>query len=420
MSRLLGAMRPTVGFLATEAILAILFSSPTPALAVDGTHPNGAVICEGGAPYYGSGAFYGVTSTGGANNLGVVYKIATDVSHTETILHAFTGADGSNPTGMLAGPPNVAGVSTLYGVTSNGGAHSDGTIYKISTSGTFTTLYSFSGVDGIHPTSVIWDGADALYGTCSAGGTASSGTIFRFSLSTSTLTVLRSLSSADGTNPSSNLFLDGTTLYGAAPNGGSGYGTVFSIGTGGTAFTVLHSFNSTAGANPACRLIKQVGTTTTLLGTTKSGGTNNTGTIFSINENGSGFTQLATFGAGGASNLTGVNPVDGFSTYTTGSGGGTTYWGLTSGGGTGNGGVLYAFTIANGIQGMVYFTSNTTNSFYAMGYSPVGPPAIFPTIVGGPLFYMVSNYYGGTSNNNNGVLFAWVGNQPDMYHTFGL
>ena len=119
--------------------------------------------------------------------------------------------------------------------------------------------------------------------------------------------------------------------------------------------------------------------------------------------------------------MTGVNPVDGFSSYTTTSGGGTTYWGLTSGGGgTGNGGVLYAFTIANGIQGMVDFTSDPNNAFYAMGYSPVGPPTIVPTIVGGPLFYMVSNYYGGTNNNNNGVLFAWVGNQPDMYHTFGL
>ena len=244
MSRLSGAVRPSVGLFATSAILTSFLYSSMPAMAVDGTHPSGAAICEGGAPYYGSGAFYGVTYTGGANNLGIVYKLATDVPHTETILHSFTGADGSNPVGMLAGPPNVAGVSTLYGVTSNGGAHSDGTIYKITTGGAFTTLYSFSGVDGIHPTSVIWDGASTIYGTCSAGGSFSKGTLFRFSLTTSTLTVLRSLNTADGTNPTAGLFLDGSTLYGTAPNGGSGYGTAFSIGTGGASFTVLHAFNS--------------------------------------------------------------------------------------------------------------------------------------------------------------------------------
>ena len=82
---------------------------------------------------------------------------------------------------------------------------------------------------------------------------------------------------SDGANPYAGLILSGITLYGTALNGGgSGAGTVFSLNTDGTGFTNLHSFNSgSAGGYPYAGLILSGNT---LYGTTSSGW----GTVFSL------------------------------------------------------------------------------------------------------------------------------------------
>src|ERR1700723_2429418 len=101
-------------------------------------------------PVVGSdGAIYGMTSVGGQNGNGVLYRFDRN-TYQYTVLHTFSAlnANGENadgaPPGMALprGPGNV-----IYGMASFGGQNGDGTIFKITASGTFTVLYTFSALN---------------------------------------------------------------------------------------------------------------------------------------------------------------------------------------------------------------------------------------------------------------------------------
>jgi uncharacterized repeat protein (TIGR03803 family) len=252
---------------------------------------------------------FGTTRYGGTNNVGTIYAVNTDGTGF-TILHSFTGGDdGDTPESRL-----VLSGSTLYGTTAGGGVNRGGTVFSINTSGmNFTPLYSFTGGnDGGNPNTggLILSGG-VLYGTTVGGGTNNNGTVFKINTGNSSFTSLYSFSAtaycpqensytnSDGANPSSGLVLSGGTLYGTANGGGvNGVGTVFAINTGGTGFTNLHSFsqviNSTNsdGAGPAAGLVLAGGR---LYGSANGGGSYGSGTLFSLNINGTGFTLLHTF-----------------------------------------------------------------------------------------------------------------------------
>lgn len=131
---------------------------------------NGA---DGGYPVAGllldaSGNLYGTASQGGDAicQCGVVFKI--DLNGQYTVIHSFIrGADGATPKAGLV--EDTAG--NLYGTTSSGGASNVGTIFKIDTAGNETILYSFTGgADGASPNGLLLSGDGALYGTTFAGG----------------------------------------------------------------------------------------------------------------------------------------------------------------------------------------------------------------------------------------------------------
>jgi hypothetical protein len=97
---------------------------------------------------------------------------------------------------------------------------------------------------------------------------------------------------SDGANPRGSLIVSGSTLYGTAYNGGLfGSGTMFSMNTNGTGFTNLYTFtaNSTApytnsdGAHPNAALLLSGNT---LYGTAYNGGDPGVnveyGTVFSL------------------------------------------------------------------------------------------------------------------------------------------
>ena len=270
--------------------------------------------------------------------------------------HSTLSDEGYSPYGGV-----VLSGSTLYGTTQFGGGPNSGTVFAVKIDGTgYTNLYSFtqlrntlpSGLgdntnsDGAYPVASLIVSGSMLYGTTSEGGTGGNGTVFALNTDGSGFTVLHQftpepgVTNSDGASPQSGLLLAGGTLYGTAEFGGgfSDNGTVFTVNTNGSGFTNLHSFSGGSdGANPEGGLILSGGT---LYGTTSAGGlaTNSfgSGTVFAVNTNGSGFTTLHSFSGGSD----GFSPSDGLILS------GFTLYGTAGGGGSAGDGTVFSLFFA--------------------------------------------------------------------------
>ena len=229
------------------------------------------------------GNFYGTTYGGGSTNCvlgcGTVFRINS--AGTLVQLYQFGGgADGRGPHGGLV----EASDGNFYGTTYFGGTNNLGTVFQITSSGTLTTLYQFSGgaTNGRNPEAGLVQGSDGnFYGTSNGGGIKDSGTVFRVS-SSGTLTTLYQFGvvSTDGTLPYEWLVQGGDgDFYGTTYLGGTNnLGTVFRISPAGT-LTTLYQFGGGAdGNNPNAGLVQ--GRDGSLYGTTFQGGTYNVGTVF--------------------------------------------------------------------------------------------------------------------------------------------
>jgi uncharacterized repeat protein (TIGR03803 family) len=204
-------------------------------------------------------------------------------AQTFTVVHSFNQTDGLNPFGAVAQATN----GYLYGTTELGGAHVAGTVFKMSPDGALTTLYSFcsqSGcTDGFGPVAALIQATDGnFYGTTFPGGDVggSYGTVFKITPS-GTLTTLHTFDVTDGYAPQAALVqaTDGN-FYGTTELGGSYYaGTVFKITPSGI-LTTLHSFDSTDGFFPYAGLVQE--TDGNLYGTTYAGGADDAGTVFGL------------------------------------------------------------------------------------------------------------------------------------------
>jgi uncharacterized repeat protein (TIGR03803 family) len=222
-----------------------------------------------------------------------------------TNLYNFEGqyyrvSDGNEPQGNL-----VLSGNTLYGTTQAGGSGGAGTIFSIHTDGTgYTNFYNFNfaGPDGGDPNGssggIPWGGlilsGNTLYGTTSEGS-SDNGTVFAVNTDGTGFTNLyRFIGTSLGSHPEAGLVLAGNTLYGTTYAGGSNNeGTVFAINTDSTGFTNLHNFAyAVDGGNPQAGLVLSGNT---LYGTTSAGGSVNNGTVFSMGTNGGNFTSLYAF-----------------------------------------------------------------------------------------------------------------------------
>jgi uncharacterized repeat protein (TIGR03803 family) len=295
----------------TLAVLpALLLIASRPAQAQTETVLHAFNLDTGGCiPFAGvvldsKGNLYGTTSQrGGAANGGTVFELTP--SGTFTVLHSFTGApDGSFPAAGVV----LDSKGNLYGTTQQGGASGGGTVFKVTPSKTETVLHSFDcGTDGCSPEAgVVLDSEDNLYGTTYFGGVgvhgkSGFGTVFKLTPS-GTFTVLYTFTGgADGGSPLAGVARDSKgNLYGTTNGGGtSGFGTVFKV-TPSRTETVLHSFapNGEDGFNPRAGVIRAKGN---LYGTTLLGGTTGVGTVFEVAVSGT-YTVLDSF-AGGENGL---------------------------------------------------------------------------------------------------------------------
>jgi uncharacterized repeat protein (TIGR03803 family) len=229
--------------------------------------------------------FYGTTGAGGkSGSNGTVYRISS--SGTFQTLHSF----GATSQGYPNGPLVQGSDGFLYGTTFYGGGNGVGTIFRISVSGEFKTLASFGGgTFGAYPFGPLIEGLDGnLYGVASGnGGSNGGGVLFKVSLS-GKLTILHKFTGgSDGSNPVGGLLqaTDGN-LYGTNDvGGGSGWGVLFcyspgAVPTGQTRFHVLHDFNLATGASPQVSLLQH--TNGKLYGDTAVGGSANRGAFYSF------------------------------------------------------------------------------------------------------------------------------------------
>jgi uncharacterized repeat protein (TIGR03803 family) len=193
---------------------------------LDAQNPAGGLVEIGGV-------LYGTSYYGGANGEGAVFSVTR--KGVEKVLYSFsnTYADAQHP---LAGLLNVNG--TLYGTSDGDGVTGQGAVYSITPSGTETVLHYFGGADGAGPRAGLIEANGTLYGTTHGGGTSGQlnlGTVFSITTS-GTFTSLYSFNNTgDGNNPGyGNLVMLGGRLYGTASTGGANpncnsCGTVFSV-----------------------------------------------------------------------------------------------------------------------------------------------------------------------------------------------
>jgi uncharacterized repeat protein (TIGR03803 family) len=178
----------------------------------NGSHPVSGLIKSG------DGNFYGTTADGGSSNLGTVFELTSDGKFITII--SLNGTNGAHPDSALVEWSNgyfymirlwqnmlikAAFVQwsgdNFCGTTSGGGAHGNGTVFRVGDDGDLVTLVSFTGSDGLNlganPNSLVPGEDGNLYGTTAFGGKDSLGTVFRLQLQLWPLPVA---GSSDGAN----------------------------------------------------------------------------------------------------------------------------------------------------------------------------------------------------------------------------
>ena len=185
--------------------------------AADGVGPNGLI--QGS-----DGNFYGTTTgLGELNSHGTVFRITPQGNLTTLYSFGNVAGDGIDPYAALIQGSD----GNFYGTTASGGAFNHGTVFQITPAGVLTNIWHFTGsLDGAFPMAALVQGRDGLfYGTTYSGGSNNLGTIYKIT-SAGTLTSLWQFGSlsnnADGGRPNAALVLgsDGS-FYGTASDGGT-------------------------------------------------------------------------------------------------------------------------------------------------------------------------------------------------------
>lgn len=256
------------------------FNPNLPTNQSQGLNPDGRLLLAQ------DGYLYGLTSGGGKYDKGALFKISTTGSYTTVYSFGTIPNDGATPLGSLIQGRD----GTLYGLTSGGGSNNRGTVFSLTPTGGYAVLYSFGSQtnDGRSPRGSLLRGNDGyLYGITQTGGAHGRGTVFKLAPGSQPTTFY-----AFGSDPSDkgagslSTLIQGTdwNFYGLTnytPSElGAGKGTIFKLSTQG-AFTNLYTFGLTSndGAKPFGDLLQA--SDGTLYGTTYEGGDNNTGTVFS-------------------------------------------------------------------------------------------------------------------------------------------
>lgn len=355
----------------------------------DGSTPYGNLV-EGP-----DGDYYGTAAKDGVNGNGTVFRVTQEGVY--TVLYAFQGSpDGQNPQANLY----LASDGNFYGTTARGGGYGNGTIFRVTSTGVFTLLYTFTGgTDGGFPVAGVIEGSDGnFYGTTVSGGAVNAagfpgyGTIFQMTPN-GVLNTIYTFTGGDidGSNPyagvveGSDGFLYGTTNSDEVGDTLYEFGSVFKVSKTGTLTTLYHFGDGNDGANPDGGLLE--GSDGSFYGSTHNGGfyandddETGQGVLFNITPSGT-FTTLYEFTGQADSGRP-----EGTLTY----GSDGNLYGTTT---ISPNGTLFQMTPAGGFVTLGLLGSNPTES------------------LGGPIVGSDGNFYGTTDNggpNSSGSIFQAV------------
>lgn len=305
----------------------------------DGKNPYGGVTLDR------HGNLDGTTVAGGSgggcsDGCGVVFQLTPSQ---ENVLHDFTGGtDGFGPGGGVV----LDARGNLYGTTPDGGAYSNGVVYRVSTQRREAVIHAFTGGSGGGTGSLgllLRDAAGSLYGVAETGGAHGAGTVFELRSRSKSRWSFKTLYAFAGTpdcaSPYGGLIADssgnlyGTTYYGGA----NGQGCVFELAREARRTyreRVLYSFKGGSdGASSTSTLI--FGSSGELYGTTSAGGGyRNCGTIFKVNAKSGKEAVLHAF----TGSPDGAFPYYGLTEDTAGN-----FYGTTVQGGTSNQGTIFEY-----------------------------------------------------------------------------
>jgi len=352
-----------------------------------GSGPQGSLLAV-------NGMLYGMTSSGGANELGVIFRY-DPLTSTYTNMFDFDGTNsGSSPSGCLTKAPD----GTLYGMTTYGGAMDMGVLfqYKPADSSYVKKIEFNNTVDGSYPWGSLLLAADGnFYGMTHDGGVNDLGVLFQYVISSSTYTKKFDFSSSVGGHPCGSLIQDTDgTFYGMTNDGGiNNVGVLFQVNPSNFQYTKKLDFHfSASGSFPMGALMQ--GSDGMLYGTTRNGGVNEDGVIFQYDKNNGTYTKRfdfnkATSGRSPSGSL--VQTADG------------KLYGTATYGGAMDKGVLFRYDPANNI-----FTKMIDFDGTAKGGNPWG--ALLKA-ADGKLYGMTQS--GGA--NDLGVIFQYDPSTPPYY-----
>ena len=326
---------------------------------------------------------WGMTSTGGNNDAGVIFKFDTTTLEYTKQLDFDVNNNGDNPSGELTQAPN----GKLYGVTQLGGQNNMGVLFEYNPNLLqYTKILDFNGILGQIPyRGLTLANNGKLYGFTHKGGTNDVGVLYELDPNSLDYNIILNFDGiSNGANPFGKIIQDlNGILYGLTLKGGNdNLGVLFSYNLIENTYEKLIDFNGTNGSYPRGSLIQA--SNNKLYGVTELGGENDFGTIFQFD-----IETLSFVKRDFDNNTNGRRPVGDLVEAPN-----KKLYGMTQYGGVNDNGVLFSFNIET------LFLNKIIDFNSSNGANPSGS------------LYLASNnlLYGMTrfgGNNNRGTLFEF-------------
>jgi uncharacterized repeat protein (TIGR03803 family) len=356
---------------------------------------------------YAQGELWGMTSGGGTDGKGVIFKTNLDGTGYSVQLNFDATNVGSSPTGNLLQAAN----GKLYGMTAQGGANDFGTLFEYDpSSGVFTKKLDLGSIDGKYPRGGLFQASNGkIYGTTTKGGIYNNGILFEYDLSTGISVkkfnfgafVTVPFFDPDGWSPNGDLVqAPNGKLYGTTSAGGLFVqGTIFEFDPITSIHKKRFNFGNTdptgtlhnSGKFPLSGFV--VGSNGLLYATVQSGGGPSDGVLFKFDPSVLSGGKIMNFSA----SSTGQFPMGRLIQANNGK-----LYGTTSSGGANNNGIIFEYDLSNSA-----FTKKFDFSASTSGANPLSSLAQSSN---GKLYGITSA--GGT--NGKGVLFEFDPSSGDF------